>query len=166
MRISGIECRLVRLPTRRPHRWASLTVAIGSYVLVRLRTDEGIDGWGEATALAQWGGDHGRYFGESPATVLHVIKDLFAPFLIGCDPLDRNAIERQMDAAIKGHVYAKTAIEAALLDLSARRAGLPVYELLGGKRRDSVPRSKRSSKRLRRASRSSSSRLARTPPVT
>jgi muconate cycloisomerase len=44
-----------------------------------------------------------------------------------------------MDAAIKGHVYAKTAVEGALLDLNARRAGLPVYELLGGKRRDRVP---------------------------
>jgi muconate cycloisomerase len=139
MRVTGIECRLVRLPTRRPHRWASLTTAIGSYVLVRLRTDDGIDGWGEATALAQWGGDHGRYYGETPGTVVHVIEDLFAEFLFGADPTDRQTLYEKMDAAIRGHPYAKTAVEAALLDISATRAGLPVYELLGGRRRAWVP---------------------------
>lgn len=139
MKVIGIECRLVRLPTRRPHRWASLTAAVGSYVLVRLRTDEGIDGWGEATALAQWGGDHGRYYGETPGTVLHVVKDIFGPILVGCDPLDRNGVYGQLEAAIRGHHYAKTAVEAGLLEIGAKRAGLPVYELLGGRRRGRVP---------------------------
>jgi muconate cycloisomerase len=139
MKIIEVECRLVRLPSRRPHRWASLTAEVGSYVLVRIRTDEGVEGWGEATALAQWGGDHGRYYGETPGTVLHVLKDVFGPFLIGADIDDRHKLYEEMDGAIRGHHYAKTALEEAMLDVVARSVGIPVYELIGGRRRDRVP---------------------------
>lgn len=139
MKIMEVDCRLVRLPTRRPHRWASLTAEVGSYVLVCIRTDEGPEGWGEATALAQWGGDYGRYYGETPGTVLHVLKDVFGPFLIGADIDDRHRLYEEMDRAISGHHYAKTALEEAILDAVAQSAGIPVYELIGGRRRDRVP---------------------------
>lgn len=139
MKITQIECRLVELPTTTPHRWASLTVDVGSYLLVNVRTDEGLAGWGEATALAQWGGDHGRYYGETAATVMHVVKDVFWPVLRGADPARHQELYADMDAAIRGHHYAKLAVDAALLDLVAQGAGLPVYELLGGRRRDRIP---------------------------
>ena len=66
MKVTEVEVLLVSLPTRRAHTWATLTTAIGrDYVLVRVRSDEGDEGWGEAPVLKDWGGDWGRYFGES-----------------------------------------------------------------------------------------------------
>jgi hypothetical protein len=44
MKITAIDCSLVSLPMRRPHRWASLTAPLGSYLLVTIRTDEGLSG--------------------------------------------------------------------------------------------------------------------------
>lgn len=139
MRIIAIDCSLVTLPMRRPHRWASLTAPLGSYLLVTIRTDEGLSGWGEATVLAQWGGDFGRYFGETPTTVAHVISDLMWPVLQGADPRRHRHLYDEMTKAVRGHPYAKMAVDAAILDLVAQHAGIPVYELLGGKRRDEIP---------------------------
>jgi muconate cycloisomerase len=139
LRISGIDLVLVRLPMRRPHRWASLTSSLGSYLLVNVKTDAGISGWGEATALAQWGGDHGRYYGETPATVTHVITDLLWPVLSGEYVSPHLVLFERMDRAVRGHPYAKSAVHAAVLDVVAQSAGIPVYDLLGGRRRDRIP---------------------------
>src|SRR5207244_9622077 len=106
--------RLIGLPMAKPHRWASLTVDLGSYVLVNVRTDEGLGGWGEATVLAQWGGDHGRYYGETAQTVMHVVNDLLWPVLAGGDPARHQELYAAMDATVRGHHYAKLAVEAAL----------------------------------------------------
>jgi muconate cycloisomerase len=129
----------VNLPMRRPHRWASLTTPLGSYLLVTVRTDEGVSGWGEATVLAQWGGDFDRYYGETPTTVVHVIKDLMWPVLEGTDPLNHRHLYDDVSKAVRGHPYAKMAVDSAILDVVAQHAGIPVYELLGGQRRAEIP---------------------------
>ena len=68
-KIQSVETLVVALPTRREHKWTGLTESIGRYVLVRMTDDAGNVGWGEAPALKDWGGEYGRYFGESTATV-------------------------------------------------------------------------------------------------
>ena len=65
--IAAIELHHVALPTRREHKWTGLTEPIGGYVLVKMTDAAGAVGWGEAPALKDWGGEFGRYFGESPA---------------------------------------------------------------------------------------------------
>ena len=63
--VAKIETILVQLPTRREHKWTGLTEVIGRYLLTRMTDSEGRVGWGEAPALKDWGGEFGRYFGES-----------------------------------------------------------------------------------------------------
>src|SRR5262245_38055148 len=88
VKVVSVETLLISLPTRRVHTWAGQRTAIGrDYVLVRVRSDEGIEGWGEAPVLKDWGGDYGRYFGESPQTTQVVVRDYLAPALEGADPL-------------------------------------------------------------------------------
>jgi muconate cycloisomerase len=116
-----------------------LTEPIGRYVLTRLTDDAGHVGWGEAPALKDWGGEFGRYFGESPSTVQVVIDRYLASAVIGADPGNAVDLHMRMDAVIKGYPYAKCAVELAAYDLAARRAGLPVYALLGGHVRVRVP---------------------------
>ncbi|MGH7874136.1 MAG: mandelate racemase, partial [Candidatus Binatia bacterium] len=83
MKITKIETIPIRLPTRRLHQWASLTTPIGVYVILKLYTDEGLIGLGEAPVLKDWGGDYGKYFGETPQTTMHIINDILAPALSG-----------------------------------------------------------------------------------
>jgi len=68
MKITAIEPIPFRLPVRREFRWSGLQVALGGFVLVRVRTDEGLIGYGEATPLPDWGGDFGRSGGETQRT--------------------------------------------------------------------------------------------------
>jgi len=139
MKIAKVETIHVALPPRRLHTWAGLTEPIGGYVLVKASGDGGAAGWGEAPALKDWGGDYGRYYGETPGTTIHVIDRYLAPAAIGADPLNIAALHRSMDAAIKGYPYAKAALEMAAYDLAGRALGVPVHALLGGRVRDRIP---------------------------
>jgi muconate cycloisomerase len=138
VKIERFVLHRVSLPLRRSHRWAGLTEPIGRYLLLELVSDSGTHGWGEATALASWGGDHGRYYGETLDTAEYVLRELIAPAVLGVEFADRHRILGLAAGQIKGHPYAKTALECALLDMTARQLGLPVYELLGGRRRERV----------------------------
>jgi len=138
-KIQRIDTILIQLPTRREHKWTGLTEPIGRYVLTRMVDDSGNTGWGEAPALKDWGGEYGRYFGESPAIAGLVIEKYLAPAVHGADPGNIVELHRRMDAVIKGYPYVKCAVELAAYDLAARRADLPVYALLGGAARTRIP---------------------------
>ncbi|HET7394143.1 MAG TPA: mandelate racemase, partial [Candidatus Binatia bacterium] len=103
MKITFVETIPIRLPTRRVHQWASLTTPIGVYVIVKLHTDDGLIGLGEAPVLKDWGGDYGRYFGETPQSTIHIINDILTPALKGQDPRRFEAIHGLMDKAVKGY---------------------------------------------------------------
>lgn len=137
--IKSVETRLVHLPTRREHKWTGLTEPIGRYVLVRITDEAGRIGWGEAPALKDWGGEFGRYFGESPIIARAVIEAYLAPAVIGLDLGNFAELHARMDAVIKGYPYAKAAVECAVYDLTGRWLGVPVHTLLGGRCRDRVP---------------------------
>src|ERR1051325_2261367 len=139
MKITKIETIPIRLPTRRVHQWASLTTPIGVYVIIKLYTDEGLIGLGEAPVLKDWGGDHGKYFGETPQTTAHIINDILAPALAGQDPSRFESIHALMDKAVKGYPYCKAAIDAALYDVVGKALKVPAYQLLGGLFRERVP---------------------------
>jgi muconate cycloisomerase len=138
MKIRSIEASAFRLPNRRSFKWAGLNGELGSFVLVRITTDEGLVGYGEATAQPDWGGDFGRRSGETPATVLTLVNRIFAPALVGTDPTRVTAAKRAMDQLVVGNNYAKCAVDIALHDLWGKSVGLPIYRLLGGAVRESV----------------------------
>jgi muconate cycloisomerase len=139
VRILGCEVFFVALPSRREHTWASkMETPIGHHAIVRLDTDEDVSGWGEAPAIATWGGAHMRQYGETPHTVRHIVQDYLLPAIEGCDPLDMGVIHARMDKVVKGHPYAKAALDIACHDVAGRALGVPVWQLLGGKRRDGI----------------------------
>jgi muconate cycloisomerase len=138
MKITEIETIPIRLPTRRVHQWASLTTPIGVYVIIKLHTNEGLIGLGEAPVLKDWGGDYGKYFGETPQTTAHIVNDILAPALKGQDPARFETIHAVMDKAVKGYPYAKAAIDAAIYDVVGKALNVPAYQLLGGLVRDRV----------------------------
>ncbi len=100
-------------------------------LLVKVETDEGLYGWGEA-------GVSGRELAVAGA-VKH-----YREFLIGQDPMARGALWQRMYRSQYfegGRILtgAISAIDIALYDIVGKALGVPVYELLGGKHRETVP---------------------------
>ena len=139
MKITRIEAIPFRLPVRREFKWAGLQVALGGFVLVRVHTDQGLIGYGEATPLPDWGGDFDRRGGETQQTVVSVIDSTLAPALVGSDPLQITSAHARMSQVLRGHSYAKCAIDIALHDIAGKSLGVPIHVLLGGMVRDAVP---------------------------
>src|ERR1700736_7006769 len=118
MKIRSLEASAFRLPHRRSFKWAGLNVELGGFVLVRVTTDEGLVGIGEATPLPDWGGDFGRRSGETQKTVTTLIHDVLKPALLGSDPRDLHRATAAMNRVLRGNVYAKAAIDIALHDIA------------------------------------------------
>ena len=100
MKIESYKIYKVSIPTRRRHTWASSTADVGQgWVILEVKTDDGIVGYGEATTMPEWGGDFGRYYGESYETTEVVIRDNLVPAIMGmaaaledaCAHIDENA---------------------------------------------------------------------------
>src|SRR5258707_12918564 len=84
--IASIELFHVGLPPRREHKWTGLQEPIGGYVILKMTDGDGRAGWGEAPVLKDWGGEFGRYFGESPGTVRAGGSQYLAPAGAGGRP--------------------------------------------------------------------------------
>jgi muconate cycloisomerase len=127
MKITHVETYPVEIPIKpERHMISSLgRHTISRYVLVRVLTDAGIEGAGEATVTARWSG-------ETVWSAQAHIEHIFAPLVIGCDPADVAEIDRRMDDACAHNWFAKSAIEMACWDIRGKAEGKPVYELLGG----------------------------------
>lgn len=102
--------------------------------LVRVETDTGIVGWGEAKAPV------------APRVARAIVQDLLRELLIGADPRDIEPIWETMYASmrLRGHesgflLEALSGIDIALWDVVGKHLGEPVHHLLGGGYRDRVP---------------------------
>jgi L-alanine-DL-glutamate epimerase-like enolase superfamily enzyme len=136
-RLIEIETFICAMPKRRDWSAHGLTV-LEPRVLLRAQTSDGIEGWGEATVLPQWGGIEGRYYGETVTTVVHIIHDLFGSTLMQADLRAPRLVMEKLDALIVGHPYAKAMVEMALQDIRGKRSGEPLFRLLGGPYRGSI----------------------------
>lgn len=132
--IHHIDTILVDVPTIRPHKLSVATMHTQTLVLVRLQCDDGIVGWGEATTIGGL-----NYGDESPESIKTNIDTYFAPLLVGMDASQVARAMARVRKTIQGNRFAKCAIETALLDAQARRLGVPLSELLGGRVRDALP---------------------------
>jgi muconate cycloisomerase len=132
--IRAIETILVDVPTIRPHKLSVATMQSQTLVLVRIRCDDDIEGWGEATTIG--GLNYGE---ESPESIKANIDTHIAPLLVGMDARNPAACMLRLRKVIQGNRFAKCAIETALLDAQARRLEISLSDLLGGRLRDALP---------------------------
>ncbi|WP_101102972.1 muconate cycloisomerase family protein [Macromonas bipunctata] len=132
--IERIEARILDIPTIRPHKLSFGAISRQSPVIVQLWLANGATGFGEAATI---GGP--SWNEESPESIKHAIDNYLAPALIGQDGGSFGGALARMDAFCKGNAFAKSAVEMALIDAVSRSLGLPAYQLLGGKRHQSLP---------------------------
>jgi L-alanine-DL-glutamate epimerase-like enolase superfamily enzyme len=108
----------------------ALTVAYGSYpvleyALLKLHTDEGLVGLGEASPDPE-------VTCETQESVIQALQTL-GPLLEERDPFDIETILRAAGEAMPGYPAALAALDMALYDLMGKALDVPVYKLLGGK---------------------------------
>lgn len=104
--------------------------ATAPMVVVKAIDTDGAVGWGMARPMPQW-----SY--ETIQTVVSTLRDHLVPAVLGIDSWDRSTLHRRMQATIgrgpsAGQPVAKAALDLAVHDLCARRAGLPLRCLFGG----------------------------------
>lgn len=100
-------------------------------VVIAVDTDAGITGWGEVCPIPHYLPAFAR--GVAPA-----LQEL-APVILGGDPLGVEGLMAKADTYLPGHVYAKSALDIALWDITGKAAGLPLHALLGGQRQADLP---------------------------
>lgn len=110
-----------------PFAIATGTMHYAQNVFIRIHTDSGLTGVGECSAFP-------FIVGETQDSCLLQGRD-FAEIIKGKDPLNIEERLKEINAAIAGNTTIKSAFDMALYDLSAKHAGLPLYQFLGGKKR-------------------------------
>jgi muconate cycloisomerase len=134
LKIRAVETLLVDVPTIRPHKLSVATMNHQTLVLVRIEASDGIVGWGEGTTIG------GLAYGEeSPESIKTNIDTYIAPMLVGQDPRGVARLMAAVAERVQGNRFAKCALETALYDGQAKRLGVPLSELFGGRVRDSIP---------------------------
>lgn len=131
MKIKTIEPIAVSLPMLKPVIMAGEDVRRADNVLVRIETDSGVVGWGEAASAPVMTGETL----ESIVSAVHYLR----PVLRGRDPADIAGALTGMNGRMYGNHGAKAAIEIALHDITGRSTARPVHALLGGKKRSRIP---------------------------
>lgn len=94
--------------------------------IVRVDTDVGVVGWGES---APYGPHYLPYIAGAILPGLEIV----VPKLLGQSPLAIQQVNEIMDLTLYGHPHVKTAVDMACWDLLGKQAGMPLFELLGGK---------------------------------
>ena len=130
MKITNVELFPIRMTAVKPdwHRNAASYVLPNATVIVRMTTDDGVQGLGEAATGP-------AYFNQTMGTLLDWLRS-YAKALAGADPLNIANVHRIMDRVSgefpSGCQPARAGIDLALYDIAGRAQGRPVYEVLGG----------------------------------
>ena len=127
MKITAIELFHISIPFAKPYKLSRVygTRYDAEAVILKVHTDEGIVGLGEADPL-------NPFSEETPATVMVVTRDLLAPQLIGRNPTHITAIESNLDVMVHGNLLARGAVNMALFDIVGKANDIPAHMLLGG----------------------------------
>jgi muconate cycloisomerase len=133
-KIDSIAAVIVDIPTIRGHVLSMTTMTVQSVVLVRVRFSDGSVGLGEGASIG------GLTYGpESVESIKLAIDTYISPTLTGMNGDAVNACTVLMEKLVKGNPSARAAVETALWDGLARRTGMSIAQLFGGRIHDRLP---------------------------
>ena len=131
MKITAIDVGVIVVPLKGTYATAHGSLGVQRSVMARIRTDEGLAGWGNVDPTP-------GYSEMGVEEVVSAVKETLGPALLGSDPLNVAGALGRMDAQCPASNEAKALLEMALFDLKGKALGVPVWSLLGGKLRDEV----------------------------
>ena len=126
MKIAKIETGSIQIPLVTPFKTSLRTATHVDDILVRVTADTGETGFGEAPPTAVITGD-------TKGSIRAAIEEFIAPSLVGYDIEDLDGIMARLSSCIQKNTSAKAAVDMAIYDLYAKRLGLPLYKVLGGR---------------------------------
>ena len=134
MKISSIKSHILRYELDKELGYSQQYYKHRTAHLVEIETDEGITGWGEC-------------FGPGNIALAnkYIVEKVIQPLIIGEDPINKEYIWHKVynllrDSGQKGMpIQALSGIDIALWDILAKKAKLPLYQLLGGKTNSKIP---------------------------
>ncbi|MFC0561334.1 mandelate racemase/muconate lactonizing enzyme family protein [Halalkalibacter alkalisediminis] len=132
MEITAVHIYGIHLPLREPFIVSYATYTSMPSIIVKMETDAGLIGYGEAVA-----DEH--VTGETWASTYQVLKHTLVPAILGENPFHLEKIHDIMNQTIHGAPAAKAAIDIACYDLIGKALKQPVYQLLGGKFHEEFP---------------------------
>jgi len=131
MKIVKVETFPVSLPLKKPFKIALGTMTHSPHVVIRITTDEGVVGYGEAST---W---HVVY-GYDQHDLVGALERYLGPAVLGMDAMNVEAILERMDSVLAKNLMAKGGIEIACQDIRGKALGVPIFRLLGGPLRNPV----------------------------
>jgi L-alanine-DL-glutamate epimerase-like enolase superfamily enzyme len=127
MRIAAVEAWSERFQLAEPYEIAYQEVETATNVFLRITTDRGPVGYGCAAPDEE-------VTGETVAATLRAIGSVVEPAIRGADPLRLVMIMEDLRHPLAKHPSVRAAVDMALHDILGKRAGLPLWKLLGGYR--------------------------------
>lgn len=124
VRLTGYRLGHVRIALRHHFATALRSVTHADDIVLRIETDAGVVGWGEAPPTPQ-------ITGETHETLRAAIPEQLGA-IEGVDLLDRDEVARRLEFAVPGNTSARAAVDIAVHDAVARSLGVPLVVLLGG----------------------------------
>ncbi len=131
MKITRLECTPYNFP-KKDQSGAHELIGGPRYMLLKIHTDEGIIGIGDA------GGTAPAYAGDTVDSILGFIKTVGPGILLGADPMNIELLVARMSATSKFSFQALGAVDCALHDIAGKKLGAPIYQLLGGLADDKI----------------------------
>ena len=133
MKINKVEIIPVTVPLQQPIRQAFHSRTEGKHVILKLHTDEGHVGIGCGSAFLA------GYSMDNQESTMMKLKELAQTVLLNANPLHTEMILKKVDDALRYSTLTKAHIDYALYDLKGRILGVPVYDLIGGLARETMP---------------------------
>ena len=123
VRIEAIPFRVPIAASVGPIKSSIWAMDAANHVLIRVHTDDGLAGYGEAP-------ERPTIYGETQQSIVTAVQAWLGPALAGLDPFDLEKIWERMDK-IAANNTAKGTIDIALHDILGKKLGLPAHKLLG-----------------------------------
>lgn len=133
MKITSLECWPIEMPLADPYAIAYEKINRCVNLILKIETDAGITGWGCAAPDLP-------VTGETPQGVLSDFKNAIEPWLKGMNPFRYALIDKELQQFLPKSPSARTMADMAVYDILAKKAGVPLYQFLGGYR-ESIPTS-------------------------
>jgi L-Ala-D/L-Glu epimerase len=129
MIIEQVETFRVAVPLIKPFKTALRTVTTAESIFIKITCDNSIVGWGEAPPTVVITGD-------SLLSIESAIQHVFKPFLLKKNLLNYESIFQGLKTLMVGNSSPKAAVDMALYDCISQNCKLPLYQFLGGHKKE------------------------------
>jgi len=126
--IASVHADLIKIPLKKNYSMAGMDYSNKGYsgVVVRVLTEDGVEGVGEVFVTSSW------YGPETDLSIIYLVNKVFAPAWVGKSAFAIASIIENMDKLRTKNYWAKTAVEMALHDAASKTLNRPLINLIGG----------------------------------